>query len=77
MNIVGGFVALCALFLRRSQAGRRAAMSSPPMTPEEQLRKMKAREEKQRKMQTEPSNKDREVSKQFAMNFQLACRILV
>lgn len=52
-------------------------MSSPPMTPDEQLCKMKAQEEKQRKMQTEPSIKDWEVSKQFAMNFQLTCRILV
>lgn len=52
-------------------------MGSPPMTPEEQLRKMKAQEEKQRKLQTEPSIKDREVSKQFAMNFQLTSRILV
>lgn len=52
-------------------------MSSPPMTPEEQLRKLKAREEKQRRMQTEPSVKDREVRKQSAPNFQLACRILV
>lgn len=52
-------------------------MSSPPMTPEEQLRKMKAQEEKQRKMQTEPSVKDLEVSRQFAMNFPLTCRILV
>lgn len=47
------------------------------MTPEEQLRKLKAREEKQRRMQTEPSVKDREVRKQSAPNFQLACRILV
>lgn len=52
-------------------------MSSPPMTPEEQLRKMKAQEEKRRKMQTEPSVKDREVTKQFAMNFQLPSCFLV
>lgn len=43
-------------------------MISPPMSPEEQLYMMQMHEETLRKMQSEPSRKDQEVSKQFAIN---------
>lgn len=43
-------------------------MISPPMSPEEQLYMMQIHEETLKKMQSEPSCKDREVSKQFAVN---------
>lgn len=43
-------------------------MISPPMTPEEQLYMMQIHEETLRKMHSEPSQKDREVSKQFTVS---------
>lgn len=67
----GLFVALCALFFRKGQAKQKALISSLPMSPEEQLCKMKIQEEKLRKMHREPSNIDLEVSKRFATNFHL------
>lgn len=72
----GLFVALCALVFRKGQAKQKALVCSLPMSPEEQLCKMKIQEEKLRKMQREPSSVDLEVSKQFATNLHLTGAIL-
>lgn len=74
--MIGLFVALCALVFRKRERKQKALINSPPTSPEEQLCKMKIQEEKLRKMQSEPSNIDSEVSKQFATNFHLTGAIL-
>lgn len=46
------------------------------MSPEDQLHMIQIHEESVRKKQTEPSNKDQDVSKHFTMNINLVSTVL-
>lgn len=59
-------------FLRKERAKRKICdISSPPLSPEDQMHMIQIHEESVRKKQTEPSNKDQDVSKHFTMNIHL------